>query len=61
MVNDNLRYIVWSISRHPAILHVPDLEKLAQTHCLFARKFDISIDPDILDRMDQAALSIRDL
>ncbi len=61
VVNDNLRYIDWSISRHPEILHIPDLEKLAQTHCLIARKFDISLDPDILNRMDQVALSVRDL
>ncbi|WP_242155161.1 beta-1,6-N-acetylglucosaminyltransferase [Aestuariivivens sediminis] len=42
MVNTNLRYIDWSKDRGstPVVLDMRDYDKLAQSSCLFARKFD---------------------
>jgi len=54
VVNDNLRYIVWSNSRHPATLGKPDFDLFMDTHNLFARKFDITKDEKVLDMIDQA-------
>ena len=54
LVNDDLRYIVWSGTRHPAILHKEDLKEFINTNKLFARKFDVTIDPDVLDMIDEA-------
>lgn len=54
LVNDNLRYIVWSNSRHPAILGRENFKHFMSTNKLFARKFDITIDEVVLDMIDQA-------
>lgn len=52
VVQDDLRYIDWSIDPGPAVLHSRDLEKLTGSGKLFARKFDSSVDAEILDLLD---------
>jgi len=52
IVNDNLRYIVWSTTRHPAVLQKEGLKEFINTDRLFARKFDVTIDSDVLDMID---------
>lgn len=54
IINDNLRYIVWYSTRHPPVLMRENLEEFINTDKLFARKFDITIDPEILDLIDLA-------
>lgn len=54
MVNDNLRFIAWSDSPHPAIFRRRNFEELIHSGKLFARKFDLTLDPDLLDLIDQA-------
>jgi hypothetical protein len=56
IVNDDLRFIEWRDleSGSPAILTTSDFEKMIQSPKLFARKFDITVDADILDRIDHA-------
>lgn len=55
LTNDNLRYIVWpSSSRHPAILRKQDFGDFMNTDKLFARKFDITVDKEVLDMIDKA-------
>ena len=49
VVNDNLRYIDWSRGPRPAILEARDFEGLRDSRKLFARKFDVSQDVDVLD------------
>lgn len=41
---------------HPYIFTVNEFEKISKLHHLFARKFDIEIDSDILDRIDSHLL-----
>lgn len=54
IVNNNLRYIDWSEGGpHPKILSVHDLQPLLETDNFFARKFDIKVDAEILDLIDQ--------
>jgi hypothetical protein len=55
IVNDDLRYIVWKDwdSGSPAILEKNDFERLACSSKLFARKFDIQIDSEVLDLIDR--------
>ncbi len=55
LVNRNLRYIDWSKPDppYPAILRKLDFERFIVTDNLFARKFDISIDEEILDMIDR--------
>lgn len=54
VVNDNLRYIDWSEGNaNPKILLKDDFEAIDQSNMLFARKFDIEIDGDILDMLDK--------
>lgn len=55
VVNDNLRYIDWSREPRPAVLTVDDLEAMLDSGKLFARKFDVSVDAAVLDRLDQVA------
>jgi Core-2/I-Branching enzyme len=52
--NKLVHYIDWSAgSAHPAILGTADLPKLRASDELFARKFDASVDSEILDLLDR--------
>ena len=53
VVDANLRYIDWSTDPGPAILGIGDLAKLTSSGMLFARKFDQTVDREILDRLDE--------
>jgi hypothetical protein len=50
-----LHFVRWSRpqSGHPDILGIGDLPELSATPAFFARKFDLAIDSDILDRLDE--------
>ena len=50
--SDNLRYIVWE-PPYPAILQSKDFEAMTTSGKFFARKFDVTVDANILDRLDQ--------
>jgi hypothetical protein len=53
VVNNNLRYIDWSEGNaNPKILTEKDSSNLQRSDMLFARKFDIDIDSEILDEID---------
>lgn len=52
--NEFLHYLDWSGgSAHPATLRTADLPKLRASGKLFARKFDTSVDSEILDLLDR--------
>jgi hypothetical protein len=54
LVNDNLKYVDWSdLLAHPAILLTRDYEKLIDSTSLFARKFDETVDANILEMIDR--------
>jgi Core-2/I-Branching enzyme len=57
-VNDNLRYIDWRdpAAGGPVVLGKSDVQKLATSPKLFARKFDARIDAEVLDLIDQEIL-----
>jgi hypothetical protein len=53
LVNDDLRYVDWSEGgASPRVLTSYDADRLLASHCLFARKFDPRVDPDVLDALD---------
>ena len=56
IVNDNLRYIDWTRGRRPAILETRDFEALRDSPKLFARKFDVLQDENVLDVIDRELL-----
>jgi hypothetical protein len=56
VINDDLRYIVWP---GPATLAKNDLESLLNASELFGRKFDSTIDAEILDLIDQKILEVK--
>ena len=51
LCNDNLRYIAWE-PPYPAIMQSQDRNRLMTSGKFFARKFDITVDADIFDRLD---------
>jgi len=54
VINDNLRYIDWSEGNpNPKMLGINDFEQIKSSQNLFARKFDIEFDSDILDAIDK--------
>ena len=54
MVNDNLRYIDWSEGNYsPKMLTINDLMVLINSGRLFARKFNETLDSDILNELDR--------
>jgi hypothetical protein len=62
IVNDNLRYIVWSKKKgksHPNLLTINDRNALLNSSKLFARKFDILSDEKILDLIDKKMMNVR--
>ena len=50
VINDDLKYVVWP---GPAILEKSDLEKIITSSDLFARKFDMTIDAEVLNMIDK--------
>jgi hypothetical protein len=60
IVNDDLRYVDWSSDDcHPKLLGAEDIDHLAASPKLFARKFDLVADARILDLIDKKILSAR--
>ncbi len=55
VIGDDLRHIVWE-DHGVAVLGPGHLDQLAGSSKLFARKFDIERDPEILDLLDQRLL-----
>ena len=49
-----LTYVDWR-PPWPGILTMHDLPRLLASDCLFARKFDATVDSEVLDRLDSAA------
>lgn len=61
-VNNNLRYIEWEPGKpNPRIFTTEDFDSLKVSSQLFARKFDIGIDEEILDRLDQLIDQVEDI
>jgi hypothetical protein len=60
IVNEKLHYINWktrnSGSSSPVILREIDFDRLSRSNRLFARKFDITVDENILTRIDEEIL-----
>jgi hypothetical protein len=57
LVNDNMRCINWSGNWHPDIFKMEDFNVFIKTDGLFARKFDMSVDSKVFDKIDQASMS----
>ena len=59
IINACLTYVEWpNINAwHPKILEKNDFEKISESEKLFARKFDLTRDSDILDMIDKMILS----
>jgi len=58
VINDDLKYICWPDNAdRPTVLFTDDFESIAESSRLFARKFDISVDADVLDLIDQNLLN----
>jgi hypothetical protein len=54
IVNNNLRYTDWSADGDsPKLLTMADAVQLKNSQQLFARKFDMAVDADILDYLDK--------
>lgn len=60
VTNDDLRYVDWDNPNPnvPATLLKDDFEKLTSSSKLFARKFDMSRDREILNLIDQQILEV---
>lgn len=60
LVNENMRYVVWNRpgqTEFPAILRTSDTDEILRSGKLWARKFDATIDAQVLDRIDAALAS----
>lgn len=57
VVNDDLRYLEWrdtDVAGGPAVLRKDDYTNIMDAPELFARKFDVTQDPELLDMIDAA-------
>ena len=60
IVNDNLRLITWEDGlANPLILKLKDFKLIKDSRKLFARKFDIKVDLDILKEVDEKLLNAK--
>ena len=50
--NDDLRYLDWTREPAPAVFTRADLPQLESAPALFARKFDETVDSEIMDALD---------
>jgi len=58
VINDNLRYIDWSEGNaSPKSFDLSDFDEISNSKMLFARKFDLSHDQHILNKIDQELLT----
>jgi len=58
VMNDVINYIDWSGGgSNPKILTTVDYKSLTESKKLFARKFDINVDLDILDMLDKQSMN----
>lgn len=52
--SDTRRFTSWpSRSAHPALLRLADLDRILSSGAHFARKFDLTIDPIVMDELDR--------
>lgn len=58
---DNKRFMIWEKpdSAHPNTLRLNDFDAIKGSPHLFARKFDATVDAEILDKIDKEILSVR--
>jgi hypothetical protein len=57
-VNDDLRLEIWGDGPHPRVITSADLPLLVQSDRLVAKKFDDSIDAEVLDQIDRHILRL---
>jgi len=57
IANESIHYLEWPGGSHPATFGRDDFPRLAASGKLFARKFDLELDAEILDRIDRELLS----
>jgi hypothetical protein len=51
---ENFRFMLFGdTAAHPDVLRVGDLPRALASGCHFARKFDVTVDPEALDRLDE--------
>jgi hypothetical protein len=53
VVNDDLRYVDWTREPAPVVLTRRDVPSLLESGQLFARKFDETVDAEVLDDLDR--------
>lgn len=53
--NEDLRYMTW-VGWHPPIIRSSELAELANSSKFFARKFDVTVDGEVLDLIDSTLL-----
>ena len=55
IINDDLHYIHWppNVAPHPYVLQKNEFEEFIHTDKLFARKFDTTLDAEVLDMIDE--------
>ena len=61
VANDDLRYELWPENEkrlHPEVLRKEHFADIAASSCFFAKKFDSSVDSEILDLIDRDILKV---
>ncbi|WP_207494046.1 beta-1,6-N-acetylglucosaminyltransferase [Aridibaculum aurantiacum] len=59
--NNNKRFFIWpdTSKAHPEVLVKENIDVIMSSEALFARKFDVEEDQDILDLIDQRCLDLK--
>lgn len=58
IINNDLRYVDWNRGpEYPRVLRIDDYDRIINSGCLFARKFDMNIDSRIIEKIYQSQMS----
>jgi hypothetical protein len=60
IVNDHRLYLEWRGGSNPATFTSADFDTIVASDALFARKFDVGVDADVLDALDAHIESFHD-
>ena len=60
IANRKLHYVMWrsSASAHPNVLISEDLDRIVTSKQFFARKFDMNVDSNVIDMIDEHVLKL---
>lgn len=56
IINNNLRYVDWSVQNPPKVLDIDDYLKIKKSNCLFCRKIEYPKSLDLSRKLEEVLI-----